>query len=203
LKRYCKIHPIDGHQDHRLRQLHRTELFLASNDPSTEQRLQQLFDHYARSAPTEQQLLEVAGRCIPCRAYASGIAWFSFEALCDGPRSQLDYIALADRFEGLIISDIPALHGNNDHHWVVQGTEDRPASATNQRRFLGRNDDLCRRFISLIDELYDRSVMLIASCHVDISQLYPDGALAFAFERTRSRLQEMQSLEYLQRQRRG
>ncbi|MEH6648448.1 MAG: cell division protein ZapE [Motiliproteus sp.] len=217
IKQHCQIHQMTGPRDHRLRQLHRSELFLDSSDSQTLAVLQQ---HYrSRCAAQELPLkpqgehnpalvdtpqlspLSILGRDIPCLANYQQTAWFSFPALCDGPRSQLDYIALADRFDCLIVSGIPALRCNNDNLWVVQGTEDHPASATNQRRFLGPNDDQCRRFISLIDELYDRSVMLIASCQVGIEQLYPAGPLAFAFERTRSRLLEMQSHEYQQRSR--
>ncbi len=200
IKQHCLIHSIGGDRDHRLRQLHQSALFLPSNSPSTPLQLKQLFVQFGGIANDGDQSLSVLGRDIPCLAHHQRIAWFSFKALCDGPRSQLDYIDLADRFNTLIISDIPALEGDEHDHWVVQGTEDRPASTTNQRRFLGHNEDLSRRFISLIDELYDRSVILIASCEVGIDQLYPGGALAFAFERTRSRLFEMQSLEYQQRQ---
>ncbi len=202
LQQHCQTHCMDGTKDHRLRQLHQADLFLSSRHASTEQQLQQHLEQYGGAAQTEHQPLTVEGRDIPCRARNQRIAWFSFEALCEGPRSQLDYIALTKRFDGLIVSDIPALICDQETYWVVQGTEDRPASATNQRRFLGSNEDQTRRFISLIDELYDRSVILIASCDVSIAQLYPTGPLAFAFERTRSRLLEMQSQEYLQRQRR-
>lgn len=203
LKQHCLIHPLMGDKDHRLRQLQPSDLFLPSDSPSTQQRLEQQLARFGGTDIEHNQQISILGRGIPCLAYSTSLAWFRFDQLCDGPRSQLDYIALADRFDRLIISDIPALEGERDALWVVQGTEDRPASATNQRRFLGRNDDLSRRFISLIDELYDRSVVLIASCEVGIDQLYPQGALAFAFERTRSRLREMQSLEYQQRKKPG
>lgn len=217
IKQHCRIHQMNGMHDHRLRQLHQSELFLDSLDPQTWGRLEQHFQwlcsghgqlpmpfEHQRSAPKppiSSSPLQVLGREITCLQNHKKIAWFRFSDLCDGPRSQLDYIALADRFDSLIVSDIPALRCDGDSLWVVQGTEDRPASATNQRRFLGPNDDQCRRFISLIDELYDRSVVLIASCQVGIEQLYPSGPLAFAFERTRSRLLEMQSNEYQQRSR--
>ena len=217
IKQYCHIHKMTGEHDHRLRQLHRSELFLDSLDPQTLGRLDQHFQwlcnghdqlpmsleqHCSTSTiQTPPSTLEVLGRKITCQQSHKKTAWFRFSDLCDGPRSQLDYIDLADRFDSLIISEIPALRCDGDGLWVVQGTEDRPASATNQRRFLGPNDDQCRRFISLIDELYDRSVILIASCQVGIEDLYPDGPLAFTFERTRSRLLEMQSNEYHQRSR--
>ncbi|MFT5720469.1 MAG: cell division protein ZapE [Motiliproteus sp.] len=210
IKRHCQTLQIDGDKDHRRRQLQQADLFLASADPSTDLRLQQHFTALngtdsAGTAPSstdpfnQPAELQILGRGIPCKAWSQRSAWFSFDALCEGPRSQLDYIALAERFSHLILSGIPSLCGDGELLWVVQGTEDRLASATNQRRFLGSNDDRTRRFISLIDELYDRSVVLIASAEVGIDQLYPSGPLEFAFARTRSRLWEMQSLQYLQR----
>jgi len=197
LKQHCHIHAIDGTTDHRLRQLQQARLFLDASNADTERLLQQ---HFAQFSTTEgqQQTLQILGRPIPCRLWSQNSVWFSFSALCEGPRSHLDYIDIAERFSCLILSDIPSLDSTNETFWVVQGTEDRLASATNQRQFLGRNDDIARRFISLIDELYDRSVVLIASADVSIDNLYPSGPLEFAFARTRSRLREMQSRLYLQ-----
>ncbi|MFT6915852.1 MAG: cell division protein ZapE [Motiliproteus sp.] len=210
IKRHCQTHKIHGEKDHRRRQLQQAELFLDSTDPGTYLRLQQHFTELSGRDPSstepsstglsnQSEQLQILGRTIPCKAWSQQCAWFSFDALCEGPRSQLDYIELAERFSHLILSEIPSLCGDGEVLWVVQGTEDRLASATNQRRFLGSNDDRTRRFISLIDELYDRSVVLIAAADVGIEQLYPNGPLAFAFARTRSRLWEMQSLQYLQR----
>lgn len=200
IKRHCQPHQINGEQDHRLRQLQRSDLFLDATDPSTNQRLQHYFTELSGANPPKTGALQILGRQIPCKAWSQQSAWFNFDALCQGPRSQLDYIELAQRFSHLVLSRIPSLSGDGELLWVVQGTEDRPASATNQRRLLGSNDDQTRRFISLIDELYDRSVVLIASAEVGIDQLYPNGPLEFAFARTRSRLWEMQSLYYQQRQ---
>ncbi|MEH6471983.1 MAG: cell division protein ZapE [Halopseudomonas sp.] len=201
IKQHCQIHHMQGNTDHRLRQLHGAELFIDATAHDADSLLRQHLSSLNECA--SKPMLEVAGRQIPCRGYNTDTVWFNFTALCEGPRSQLDYIDLAERFETLILSDIPALGSDGEALWVVQGTEDQPASSTNQRRFLNSNDDRCRRFISLVDELYDRSVTLVASCQVGIQQLYPDGPLAFAFERTRSRLLEMQSQEYLQRPKRN
>ena len=201
IKKHCQIHSLDGEKDHRLRTLATAQLFLKTSDPQTHLRLKQHFQKLGSTVTKHQEPLSVLGRQIPCQAWNEQIAWFNFVDLCEGPRSQLDYMELADRFHTLIVSQIPSLRGDKETLWVVQGTEDKPASATNQRRFLGGNDDNCRRFISLIDELYDRAVVLIASSEIGIDQLYPDpdAPLAFAFARTRSRLKEMQSENYLQR----
>ncbi|MEH6823292.1 MAG: cell division protein ZapE [Motiliproteus sp.] len=199
IKQHCLVHLIDGDKDHRLRQLQSANLFLTDSDPTTEPRLQLYFEQFSGAIKTNHSALEILGRQIPCRAWNQHVAWFDFAALCEGPRSQLDYMALAERFSALIVSQIPPFASEGEALWVVQGTEDSPASATNQRRFLGSNEDRTRRFISLIDELYDRSVALVVTSKVNIDELYPDGPLEFAFARTRSRLREMQSQQYLLR----
>ncbi|CAI8166874.1 MAG: Cell division protein ZapE [Pseudidiomarina mangrovi] len=96
---------------------------------------------------------------------------FSFEAICGGPRSQNDYIELAQLYHAVLISDVPALGAHND--------------------------DAARRFIALVDEFYERKVKLILSAALPLEQLYADGKLNFEFRRCISRLQEMQSHEYL------
>jgi len=92
--------------------------------------------------------------------------------VCDGPRSQNDYIELARQFHAIIVSNVPVL-----------GT---------------KNDDQARRFINMIDEFYDRNVKVIISAEAPITELYSGGRLSFEFERTESRLLEMQSQEYLE-----
>ena len=110
---------------------------------------------------------------LPVRAATHGMAWFDFAALCVGPRSAGDYIVLADEMHTLFLSDVP----------VFQETD----------------DDAARRFISLVDELYDRRVKLVASAAAEPDQLYRGQRLRDAFVRTASRLLEMRSHEYLAR----
>lgn len=133
-------------------------------------------------ATTENQLLSVA--------------WFDFNALCDGPRSQLDYIEIASRFKVLMLSNVPRL-GGEVKGWIrargtEDGTGDNQAATTGERQLsYAANDDPARRFISLIDELYDQDVSLYLSCDVPLTELYQGGALSFEFRRTYSRLIEM------------
>ncbi len=103
-----------------------------------------------------------------------GVVWFDFLAICDGPRSQNDYIELAFIFQTVVISNVPA--------------------------FTVKKEDQARRFISLVDEFYDRNVKLILSAEAAIVELYQGERLRFEFERTESRLLEMQSEEYLARE---
>ena len=102
---------------------------------------------------------------------AKGIAWFDFAALCDGPRSQNDYIEVARWYPTIILSGVPRLDETLE--------------------------DQARRFIALVDEFYDRRVKLIVAAAEGIDSLYCGTRLKFEFERTISRLIEMQSTDYL------
>jgi cell division protein ZapE len=102
---------------------------------------------------------------------AKGVVWFAFDDICGGPRSQQDYIEIARFYQTVILSDVPILSGDQD--------------------------DSARRFIALVDEFYDRRVKLILSSAADVDSLYKGTRLQFEFERTRSRLVEMQSRKYL------
>jgi cell division protein ZapE len=124
------------------------------------------------------------------------VAWFNFNVLCAGYRSQLDYMEIANRFNTVMLSDVPYL-GSEMRGWIkARGTEDgvgaNQAMSTGERVVsYASNDDSARRFISLIDELYDQDVTLFLSSDVSLSELYKEGALTFEFRRTYSRLMEM------------
>lgn len=115
--------------------------------------------------------MEILGRDLLTHRRADGIVWFDFTELCDGPRSQNDYIEIARSFQTVIVSDVPLLDRSRE--------------------------DQARRFIALVDEFYDRKVKLIISADVPIAELYAGRRLMQEFERTRSRLLEMQSTDYL------
>lgn len=99
------------------------------------------------------------------------MAWFDFAALCEGPRGTTDYIEIAREFHTVLLGGIP--------------------------RFDALRDDAARRFVNLIDELYDRHVNLVCTAAAEPMALYAGDALSGAFERTASRLIEMQSTDYL------
>ena len=123
--------------------------------------------------PQDDVVLEIENRPIRARRVAEDVAWFEFAELCEGPRSQNDYIELARIFHAVLIGNV--------------------------RRFTPRSEDAARRFIALVDEFYDHNVKLILSAEVPVTGLYEGEKLRFEFERTRSRLLEMQSREYLAR----
>ena len=120
--------------------------------------------------------IEIEGRRIPVIRERGGVVWFDFMALCSGPRSQEDYIEIARDYQSVIVSDVPVLDS--------------------------LHEDEARRFIALVDEMYDRNVNLIVSAAAPPVELYRGDRVAFQFERTASRLIEMQSEEYLAREHR-
>lgn len=172
VKKHTDVVNVDGGVDYRLRSLEQAELFHFPLDEESDVSLQKSFDSLAVEGGSHSLELEINGRKLTAINHADDVVWFDFEMLCDGPRSQNDYIELAREFHAVIISNVP-----------VMGKE---------------NDDQGRRFINLIDEFYDRNVKVILSAEAAITDLYTGGRLGFEFERTESRLLEMQSREYLE-----
>lgn len=173
LRRHTQIHNVDGQVDYRLRVLEQAEIYHAPLDRAAEQSLAASFRALAPETPVEDVVLEVEGRPLRARRVAEDVAWFEFRELCEGPRSQNDYIELARIFHAVVLANVP--------------------------RFTVRSEDAARRFISLVDEFYDRNVKLIVSAEAPVIDLYQGERLRFEFERTESRLLEMQSREYLAR----
>jgi len=170
-----EIVELDGGIDYRLRVLRQARLFhtpLGANADAA------MLASFRRLAPEhaehrEQIALEVLGRKFLARRKADDVVWFDFQVLCGGPRSAYDYVELAREFHAVLISDVPQLGAGSD--------------------------DAARRFVTMVDEFYDRAVKLIVSAAVPLPELYVGRDLAFVFERTNSRLLEMQSEEYLAR----
>ena len=149
----------------------------------------------------------VLGREIPYIAKVSTAEkrtiCFEFSQLCQGPRSHLDYVELAKSFDTILLLNVPAMSGQPYETISARGTEDNgsninvAAGETGQREVvLAAMDDAVRRFIALVDECYDSNLALFLTAHVPQSQLYNSGSLMFEFERTKSRLVEMTSVEY-------
>lgn len=177
LNQYTQVLNIDGGSDYRLRTLQQLKLY---HFPACAEAEALIDCNFHKLAGDEGELIvdssiEVDGRGIPFRKRTEGVIWFDFMQICGGPRSPADYIGISREFQSVLIHGVPFFEN-------------------------GTNDDTARRFISLIDEFYDRSVKLILSADVSLDKLYQGGRLAFEFERTQSRLLEMQSAEYLSRQ---
>lgn len=175
LNQHTRVVNVDGGVDYRLRALERAPLYYLSSNPQVQVLLGACFSRLTpEHAVTEIAVpLDIENRTINARQVAEDVAWFQFAEVCDGPRSQNDYIELAREFHAIIVEGVPC--------------------------FGSHNDDQARRFIYLVDEFYDRNVKLILSAAVEITALYGQGRLAFEFQRTISRVQEMQSKVYLAR----
>ncbi len=175
IEAHTQVLKVDGGVDHRLRVLTEAPLYHYPLGARADQALYERYDHLMPDADLncEAQVLDIAGRPILSERICEDVGWFRFAALCDGPRSQNDYIELARIFHTVLVQGVPQLNG--------------------------KRDDQARRFINLVDEFYDRGVKLIISAQVPLKDLYRDGRLIFEFQRTLSRLQEMQSQEYLAR----
>jgi cell division protein ZapE len=171
LKNNTRVMHCDNGEDYRLRELTRARLYYTPPGPAADQALAERFETIAGTTGEEDTPLEIEGREITARRTGDGVACFDFDTLFGGPRSANDYIEIARLFHTVIVSDIPRL-----------GHE---------------RDDEARRLIALVDEFYDRGVKLIASAAATIDKLYEGRRLQMEFNRTRSRLAEMQSKEYL------
>ncbi len=173
IKQHTEVYNLDNGVDYRLRTLKKARLYHSPLGGEAAQAMSGCFDSLALdlSVIRTDVGLDVEGRKIVALKEADDVVWFDFMAVCGGPRSQNDYIVLAKEYHAVLVSNIPEL-----------------AAA---------NDDQARRFIYLVDEFYDRKVKLILSAEKPIHQLYGRGRLAFEFQRTVSRIQEMQSHDYL------
>ena len=174
LQNFTLVHNMDGNFDYRLRALEAAEIYHFPLDDDAEAGLHAAFRSIAPDVGKESVVLVIEGREVLSRRCSDNIVWFDFNQLCDGPRSQNDYIEIARLFQTVLLANVPSFDSGKENQ--------------------------ARRFISLIDEFYERGVKLIVSAEVSILELYQGQSLTFEFQRTESRLREMQSNEYLARQ---
>jgi cell division protein ZapE len=161
---------LDGGVDYRLRQLQQAPTYLDSRLPDTAARLAQRFAALAGGTAAGPTILTVEDRPIKALATGAGMVWFEFNDICEGPRSQNDYIELACLYHTVFISNIP--------------------------EFTHSNENAARRFIMLIDEFYDRNVNVVVSAAAAPGALYHGERLQSEFLRAASRLVEMQTQHY-------
>ncbi len=173
INQHTEVVYVDSDTDYRLRALEQAELYHSPLDDQAEASLQTSFESVVPDIQVAREDfdLEVEGRPIRARKICEDVIWFDFVAVCEGPRSQNDYVELAQEFHTVLLSNVPI--------------------------FKPYNQDALRRFISLVDEFYDRNVKLILSAAAPLEKLFEGGSLHFEFERTQSRLLEMQSRDYL------
>ena len=171
IEQHTQVLELAGETDHRLRYLERAALYHSPLDPGGDNGMEAEFRQLVRQEPRFDTTITVEGRAIPVRGLADDAAWFDFDALCDGPRGQADYIELARCYHSVLLDNVPVLDTTRENQ--------------------------ARRFIALVDEFYDHGVKLILAADAPPERLYQGRRLAFEFERTLSRIQAMQSREYL------
>ncbi|CAA6810186.1 MAG: ATPase, AFG1 family [uncultured Thiotrichaceae bacterium] len=172
LEKHTKVVEMGGDMDYRLQTLEQAGLYQIATGALSDQRLETYF-HQLASVELHQDRKDILinHRNIPVKMWADGVVWFNFQDLCNTPRSSDDYTQIATFFHTVLISDIPVM---NNHM-----------------------DDAARRFIKLIDSFYDMHVNIVVSAEAEPEKLYTSTKLEFEFQRTTSRLIEMQSKEYL------
>ncbi|WP_282009601.1 cell division protein ZapE [Brevundimonas aveniformis] len=168
IKERCRLVELNGSHDWRLERLRSAQVWFT---PDQRPAFNALWDELKARAHEAPATLEVAGRQVLIARSAGSMARETFDALCDRPLGPSDYLALAARFDTLFLEDVPVL------------TPDRREAA--------------RRFVTLIDTLYEAHARLIVLAAAEPDALYPKGVGAFEFERTASRLHEMRSRDWL------
>ena len=175
LNKHLEVLSVDNGTDYRRRTLEQVNLYHTPLGPLADAEMTDAFNRLAESQD-DNAVLHIESRLIQARRKAGALVWFDFKTLCGGPRSQNDYLEIATQFHTVLLSDVPAM----------------PIRMASE----------ARRFTWLVDVLYDRRVKLILSAEVSPEALYTEGPLAHEFPRTVSRLNEMQSAEYLALERR-
>lgn len=175
LKQQLEVINVDSGTDYRRRTLELARLYLTPLNDQTDAEMGQIFSQLAETADDSPEL-HIEHRVLKARRRAGGVVWFDFQTLCGGPRSQNDYLELASQFHTLMLSNVPQM----------------PVRMASE----------ARRFTWLVDVLYDRKCKLVISAEVPPEQLYTEGPMSHEFPRTVSRLNEMQSKEYLSEERR-
>ncbi|HWT71203.1 MAG TPA: cell division protein ZapE [Oxalicibacterium sp.] len=175
LKEMLLVLNVDGGNDYRKLALAQVEAYLTPAGEQADRVLRDAFDRIAETADDDPRIC-IETREIRAIRRAGGVIWFDFATLCGGPRSQNDYLEITSRFHTVILSDVPAMS-------AAMSSE-------------------ARRFIWLVDVLYDHRIKLLLSADVGIDALYTAGSQKMEFQRAMSRLTEMQSLEYMEAGRR-
>ncbi|MEO7916779.1 MAG: cell division protein ZapE [Dokdonella sp.] len=177
IEQHCETVELASPTDWRLRALKQAPVYHCPPDSAADRAMLATFHRVAVGAERERFAMLLNDRQVIVRREANGVIWFDFAAICEGPRGVADYIELARSYNTVLISGVP--------------------------QFTPQTDDAGRRFVELVDELYDRGVKLVLSAAAPIIDLYDGSRLRAMFARTASRLIEMQSEDYLTREHLG
>ncbi|MCG8710377.1 AFG1 family ATPase [Brenneria sp. 4F2] len=172
IKQYCDVRNVDAGIDYRLRTLTQAHLYLTPLDDKNESEMRRMFSRLAgKTWKSPGPVLEINHRPLPTLSAGDGVLSVDFATLCAQARSQNDYIALSRLYHSVLL-----------HNVTIMGSAE---------------ENTARRFLALVDEFYERRIKLIISAQVPMHEIYQGGHLKFEYQRCLSRLQEMQSEEYL------
>ncbi|MGH8031624.1 MAG: cell division protein ZapE, partial [Luteimonas sp.] len=171
IQQHCTVVHLHGDTDYRLRALTRSPVYRAPLDAESDAWLASRWREIGAGAPLRPGTIELESRKIAVRSRTKGTAWFDFATLCEGPRGAGDYIEIAREFHTVLLGGIPVMSA--------------------------LTDDAARRFVTLIDEFYDRHVNLVCTAAAAPMGLYTGERLTGAFARCASRLIEMRSAQYM------
>ena len=177
LEAHCEVLHLDSVNDYRFRTLQRADLWHVPHDQQASEALADYYESLAGQPASTPVALEINKRAIQAVGVAPGVAWFTFKALCEEPRSASDFVEIAREYHSVLVEGVPVMSADKE--------------------------DAARRFINMIDEFYDRNVKLIATAAALPEGVYEGNRLRFEFERTQSRLQEMRTHEYLRAEHRA
>ncbi len=171
INEHCDVVNVDNGIDYRLRTLTQAEIYHSPLDEQAQQNLHQYFKQLSVEEGKKAIDIEINNRPLFAIEASDGVAHFDFSVLCESARSQSDYMELSRIYHTILLANVKQMHVDSD--------------------------DAARRFIAMVDEFYERNVKLIISAEVIMCNLYTHGSLTFEFKRCLSRLQEMQSHDYL------
>jgi len=194
IERHMQVLPVTGEQDHRLHPgAERQRYWVAATGQANP--LGEVFCQLSPDHTGTDQPLVIGSRQVQVVRRSEQAIWCRFTDLCEQPLAAMEFMALCDRFPAILVSGIPALGGKQQAGRIARGTEDgaaRVVAGDRELPALSPKDDAVRRFIALVDECYDRRVALYLEAAVPLEELYTQGYLAFPYQRTLSRLREMQ-----------
>jgi cell division protein ZapE len=176
IREHLDVLEVNGGTDYRLGRSRGLDVYYTPLSDAADEALAECFDRLAGGNAAEEETMEVQGRRWTVPRAADGVAWLTFEQLCQTNLGAADYLALASRYRAVILEDVP--------------------------RLSPENRDAAKRFVTLIDALYEAKVIFVCSAESPPESLYTGGSGAFEFHRTVSRLMEMQSQDYITRERR-
>ena len=171
INEHCDVVNVDSGVDYRLRTLEQAEIYHFPLDQQASVNLHKYYRQLSVEEGKEKAIIEINHRELQTIEASDGVAHFDFAVLCESARSQSDYMELSREYHTILLANVKQMHVDCD--------------------------DAARRFIALVDEFYERHVKLIISAEVAMDELYSHGLLEFEFKRCLSRLQEMQSHDYL------